>query len=114
MVKKQPDLLLKELVAHFGVSLNTIRHALKCMGFSRKKALLYAQAFEAKHRVRRQHFLKRRYQAEQEKQRLVYIDETGFAPSTCPIGQRVQDTHNAQQRPRTSLIGGQAHRTDAL
>ena len=62
--------------------------------------------------MRRQHFLKRRYQAEQEKQPLVYIDETGFAPSTCRlwaralIGQRVQDTHNAQQRPRTSLIGG--------
>lgn len=37
MVKRQPDLLLKELAAHFGVSLNTIRHALIQMGFSRKK-----------------------------------------------------------------------------
>jgi transposase len=37
MVKKQPDLLLKELAAHFGVSLNAIRHALTQMGISRKK-----------------------------------------------------------------------------
>jgi transposase len=36
-VKKQPDLLLKEHAAHFGVSLNAIRHALIQMGFSRKK-----------------------------------------------------------------------------
>jgi transposase len=123
-VSCQPDLLLKELAAHFGVSQNTIAHALKQMGISRKKSLLYAQAFEAQHRPRRQHFLKRRYQIEQEKWPLVYVDETGFAPSTCrlwaraPIGQRVQGMHNAQQRPRTSLIGGllqsQAHRAYAL
>lgn len=37
MVKQQPDLLLKELAAHFHVSLNAIRHALTQMGFSRKK-----------------------------------------------------------------------------
>lgn len=37
MLKQQPDLLLKELAAHFGVSLNAIRHALMQMGISRKK-----------------------------------------------------------------------------
>jgi transposase len=79
---------------------------------TRKKTLLYAQAFQEKHRARRQHFLKRRNQAEQEKRPRVYIDETDFASSTCrlwahaPIGRPAQATHNAQQRPRTNLIAG--------
>jgi putative transposase len=37
MVQKQPDLLLKEMAARLGVSINTVHHALKCMGISRKK-----------------------------------------------------------------------------
>jgi transposase len=46
----------------------------------------------------------------------VYLDETGFAPSTCrlwgraAIGRRVKSTHNADLRPRTSLIGGYHNR----
>jgi transposase len=54
---------------------------------------------------------------EQQKLPMVYVDETGFAPSTCRVwgraarGQRVYGTHDAQQRPRTSLIGGYAHHT---
>jgi hypothetical protein len=111
-VKRQLDLLLKELAAHFGVNLNSIDYALIQMGFRRKKTLLYAQPFQEKHRARRQHFLKRRNQAEQEKRPRVYIDETDFASSTCrlwahaPIGRPAQATHNAQQRPRTNLIAG--------
>jgi transposase len=37
LVKRQPDLLLRELAAHFGVGVNTIHHALIRMGISRKK-----------------------------------------------------------------------------
>jgi transposase len=43
---------------------------------------------------------------------LVYLDETGFAPSThrthgwAPRGVKVHGLQNGQQRPRTSLIGG--------
>jgi transposase len=41
----------------------------------------------------------------------VYLDETGFEPSThrlygrAPKGQRVHGLRNAQQKPRTRLIG---------
>jgi putative transposase len=37
VLEKRPDQLLKGLAAHFRVSQNTIAHALKCMGISRKK-----------------------------------------------------------------------------
>jgi transposase len=37
MLERQPDLLLKELAEHFGVTINTISHALIKMGISRKK-----------------------------------------------------------------------------
>jgi putative transposase len=47
LVAKRPDALLKELAAQLGVkSINTVSHALTKMGISRKKTLLYAQAFE--------------------------------------------------------------------
>ena len=37
MLERQPDLLLKELAERFGVTINTISHALIKMGISRKK-----------------------------------------------------------------------------
>lgn len=37
MVKQEPDLLLKEMAKRLGVGINTVHHALKCMGISRKK-----------------------------------------------------------------------------
>lgn len=37
MVKQEPDLLLKEMAQRLGVAINTVHHALKCMGISRKK-----------------------------------------------------------------------------
>lgn len=43
----------------------------------------------------------------------MYVDETGFAPTTqrdygrAPRGQKVHGARNGQRRPRTSLIGGQ-------
>ena len=37
LVEEQPDLLLKEMAAQFVVTVNTIHHALKQMGISRKK-----------------------------------------------------------------------------
>jgi transposase len=85
-------------------------------GSAVKKTLLYAQAFEAKHYARRKHFLRRRYLAEQQHTPIVYLDETGFAPTTArlwgraPIGEPVYGRHNAQLRPRTSLIGAYCNR----
>ncbi len=37
LIEKQPDLLLREMAAQFGVSVNTVHHALKRMRISRKK-----------------------------------------------------------------------------
>lgn len=47
---------------------------------------------------------------------MVYLDETGFAPSThrhhgwAAKGQRVRGLQSGQQRPRTSLIGAYLQR----
>lgn len=56
--------------------------------------------------------MKREYLAKQARCPMVYIDETGFAPSTCrdygwaSKGRRVRGKQDAHRRPRTSLVGG--------
>lgn len=56
--------------------------------------------------------MKRRYKAEQNKQSLVYLDETGFETSTERLyawglpGKRLFDYRNGNNRKRTSLLGG--------
>ena len=60
----------------------------------------------------RKRFLKQLYKALQEQRDILYLDETGFAPSTrrthgrARIGQRIYGDIPGNKRPRTSLIGG--------
>ena len=75
--------MLKELAARFGVGTSIISKTLRMMGIHRKKTLRYAQAFTHHNIVKRRRFLKHEYLAKQAHCPLVYIDETGFAPSTC-------------------------------
>lgn len=55
--------------------------------------------------------MKREYLAKQARCPMIYIDETGFAPSTCrdygwaKKGLRVRGMQQANLRPRTSLVG---------
>ena len=62
--------------------------------------------------LERKKYLRRHWRATQQKMPLVYLDETGFAPSVCrlhgwaPKGCKVRGLQSGQQRPRTSLIGG--------
>jgi transposase len=64
----------------------------------------------------RKRYLLRHWRAQRNHQPLVYLDETGFAPSThrhhgwAPKGQRVRGLQSGQQRPRTSLIGAYQQR----
>lgn len=56
--------------------------------------------------------MKRLYKVTQEQRDLVYLDETGFAPTTGRthgwsfIGQKIYGDVPGNKRPRTSLIGG--------
>jgi transposase len=60
--------------------------------------------------------LLRHWRAQRNCQPVVYLDETGFAPSThrqfgwAAKGQRVHGLQSGQQRPRTSLIGAYEQR----
>lgn len=75
-----------------------------------KKTLRYAES--QNHPEKTRHFIKRQCGFEQRQFDLIYVDETGFAPSTyrpyarAPKGKPVIGYRNSAQRPRTSLLGG--------
>jgi transposase len=62
--------------------------------------------------LRRKKYLLRHWRAQLKGCPLVYLDETGFAPSTHRMhgwacrGKKVHGQQNGLKRPRTSLIGG--------
>jgi putative transposase len=74
-----------------------------------KKTLRYGESLRRPERTR--HFLKRIYGLEQANYCPVYVDETGFAPTTCrlyaraPKGKQIIGYRAAAQRPRQSLLG---------
>jgi transposase len=75
-----------------------------------KKITRYAEAkyYESE----RRRFLKHLYKATNEDRDIVFIDETGFAPTIhrthgwAFIGQKIYGEKSGARRPRTSLIGG--------
>jgi putative transposase len=75
-----------------------------------KKTTTYREAKYYEKKKRR--FLKGLYKATDEKDDIVFIDETGFEPEAyrshgrCPKGLRVYGEKPSGKRPRTSLIGG--------
>jgi transposase len=77
-----------------------------------KKTLRYREAFTPEAAGKRKKYLLRHWRIKTQGRPLVYLDETGFAPSThrthgwARRGQKVYGLQNSQQRPRTSLIGG--------
>jgi transposase len=48
LIQTKPDLLQKEIAQHFGVSINAISHALKCMKIRRKKHHAMRKTYSAK------------------------------------------------------------------
>ena len=83
--------------------------ACKSLKITRKKSLTYKQADN--HQRRRRRYLKRWVKTvlAGKKEQLVYVDETGFAPSTFRTharafrGDKVYDKISGQRRPRTSI-----------
>lgn len=79
-----------------------------CSGYSSrgKKTLGYKERDEHK----RQAYLRQRERYLRRGKELVYVDESGFAPTVtrryayAPKGQRVYGLQSGQRRPRTSLI----------
>jgi transposase len=71
---------------------------------------VYAEAKHYENRKRR--FLKGLYKAKDEARDIVFIDETGFAPTPWrdygwgPVGDRVYGEKPSGTRPRTGLIAG--------
>ena len=63
-----------------------------------------------RNRNKRQRYLKRWYRHYADGKRFVYVDESGFAPSTerqygyAPRGEKVYGLRSGDRRPRTSLI----------
>jgi transposase len=61
---------------------------------------------------KRKRYLRRHWRAKCQGRPLVYLDETGFLPTTHRThgwalrGKKVHGRQSGQQRPRTSLIGG--------
>ena len=75
-----------------------------------KKTLQYEESL--RHPEKTRHFIKRWYGFEQRSFDLVYVDETGFSPTTyrpygrAPKGKSIIGYRASAQRPRTSLLGG--------
>jgi transposase/transposase-like protein len=112
LIQEQPGLLQREMAHIMGVSPTGIWHALQAMKITCKKTLRYAQAFTPAGALQRKKYLLRHWRQQLRGRTLVYLDETGFVASThrthgwARRGHKAHGLQNAQQRPRTRLIGG--------
>jgi len=111
-VADHPDALQRERAAHFKVSANSIRHALKRMGATRKKKQTRYLERDSASRIK--YLSDLRQSLRRRPGRAVYLDETGFeraAHRPCawaPKGRKVFGERSGRSRPRTNLIAATA------
>ena len=108
-VRANPDALLRERAAHFGVRISSLEAALKRLRITRKKKTLKYKERHPEKRIAYVRQLRQMIMA-RGSANLVYVDESGLEPSVGRLhgwslrGQKVHGEQAGNRRPRQSLI----------